>query len=84
MLTPATDVTAPGLETTGDPRFNSPWSYSGLPTVSVPCGLSSQGMPVAVQWIGHAYAEDRLLPIAAWCEAQWNFDGMPPMLLGSG
>jgi aspartyl-tRNA(Asn)/glutamyl-tRNA(Gln) amidotransferase subunit A len=84
LLTPATDVTAPGLETTGDPRFNSPWSYSGLPTVSVPCGLSSQGMPVAVQWIGHPYAEDRLLSVAAWCEAQWRFDGMPPMLSASG
>ncbi len=33
LVTPATTTTAPGLETTGDPRFNAPFSYAGLPTV---------------------------------------------------
>lgn len=73
LVTPATDVTAPGAETTGNPRFNSPWSYSGLPTVSLPCGLTRQRMPAAVQLIGKPFSEPSLLGIADWCERQWNF-----------
>ncbi len=31
---------APDPSTTGDPAFNSPWSFSGLPTVSFPIGTA--------------------------------------------
>ena len=33
---PATTRSAPDAATTGDPAFNSPWSYTGLPVVSFP------------------------------------------------
>jgi aspartyl-tRNA(Asn)/glutamyl-tRNA(Gln) amidotransferase subunit A len=36
-------------------------SYVGLPVLTLPCGFSRQGMPVAAQLIGPAFAEDRLL-----------------------
>lgn len=77
LLTPATDKTAPGPETTGDPRFNSPWSFSGLPTVSIPCGLADDGLPVALQFIGRSFDESRLLAVAAWCEQVLDFNGAP-------
>lgn len=80
LLTPATETSAPGVETTGDPRFNSPWSYSGLPTVSIPCGLTDEPMPVALQLIGPPFAEAALLGVAAWCERQLAFDAIPPLL----
>jgi Asp-tRNA(Asn)/Glu-tRNA(Gln) amidotransferase A subunit family amidase len=67
-VTPATISTAPDPSTTGDPSFNSPWSYTGLPTVSFPIGVSPQGMPVAVQLVGKAIEDFELLRIAAWCE----------------
>ena len=51
-ITPATVGTAPDPSTTGDPAFNSPWSYTGLPTVSFPIGLAPDGLPVAIQLIG--------------------------------
>ena len=35
LLTPATTCPAPDAGSTGDPAFNSPWSYTGLPTISV-------------------------------------------------
>ena len=79
LLTPATDKTAPGPETTGDPRFNSPWSYSGLPTVSIPCGLADEGQPVALQFIGRSFDESRLLAAAAWCERVLKFNDIPPL-----
>lgn len=69
LLTPATPTTAPAtLATTGDPRFNLPWSYCGAPTVSVPCGTADDGMPVALQIIGPRQQDARLLATAQWCE----------------
>ena len=52
LITPATLGTAPDPSTTGDPAFNSPWSYTGLPTVSFPIGLATDGLPVAIQLVG--------------------------------
>ena len=80
-VTPATDTTAPGrLNTTGDPRFQSPWSYAGLPTVNIPCGLDSQGMPCGLQLIGPRDSEERVLAAAIWCEQRVGLNDSPPML----
>ncbi len=68
-ITPATLTTAPDLSTTGDPAFNSPWSFTGLPTVSFPIGLAPDGLPVAIQLIGWRMLRDQaLLQAAHWCE----------------
>ena len=80
LLTPATDTTAPGPETTGSPRFNMPWSYAGLPTVSIPCGLAGDKQPVALQFVGGWLEESRLLAAAAWCERRLGFDEVPPLV----
>jgi aspartyl-tRNA(Asn)/glutamyl-tRNA(Gln) amidotransferase subunit A len=80
-VTPATDTTAPArLNTTGDPRFQSPWSYAGLPTVNIPCGLDSQGMPCGLQLIGPRDSEERVLAAAIWCEQRLAWNNSPPML----
>ena len=68
LVTPAALGPAPDPSTTGDPAFNSPWSYLGLPTVSFPIGLSADGLPLAVQLIGRAGSESLLLRTAKWCE----------------
>jgi Asp-tRNA(Asn)/Glu-tRNA(Gln) amidotransferase A subunit family amidase len=68
LLTPATTGPAPDAATTGDPAFNSPWSYTGLPTVSVPAGRSPDGMPLSIQLVGKPFDERTLLTAAAWCE----------------
>ncbi len=80
LLTPATPTAAPGLETTGDPRFNSPWSYAGVPTVSIPCALTGEDLPIALQFIGPAWSEARLLSTAIWAEKQLGFHAIPGML----
>src|SRR5207253_10031130 len=38
LMAPATTGPAPLAATTGDPLFNSPWSYTGLPSLSLPAG----------------------------------------------
>ena len=73
LITPATAGAAPSVETTGDPAFNSPWSYSGLPTVSLPIGWSSDGLPLCAQLIGDHWCEDDLLTVAAMLEDAAGF-----------
>lgn len=82
LLTPATPAAAPSsLDTTGDPRFNSPWSYAGLPAVTFPAGFSDSDMPIGLQLAGPAWGTDsRLELVAAWCEQQIGFDRRPALL----
>jgi aspartyl-tRNA(Asn)/glutamyl-tRNA(Gln) amidotransferase subunit A len=68
LACPAAVGPAPTTETTGDPSFNAPWSYTGLPTVSFPVGLSADGMPLAIQLVGRLNDEATLFGAAAWCE----------------
>jgi aspartyl-tRNA(Asn)/glutamyl-tRNA(Gln) amidotransferase subunit A len=74
MLCPATTGPAPAVGSTGDPAFNSPWSYTGLPTVNLPSGLSPDGLPLGLQLVGQYEQEGKLLQAAAWCEAVLNVD----------
>jgi Asp-tRNA(Asn)/Glu-tRNA(Gln) amidotransferase A subunit family amidase len=69
LACPATPGGAPGPETTGDPTFNSPFSYCGLPAVTVPMGLDSDGLPLGLQLIGRRNGDRELLLAALWCEA---------------
>lgn len=65
---PAAPGPAPDLSTTGDPSFNSPWSYTGLPTVSLPIALTKEGLPVGIQLVAKRFDERRLFRAARWCE----------------
>ncbi|MEI6538125.1 MAG: amidase [Planctomycetota bacterium] len=68
LLTPAAIGPAPDATTTGDPCMNSPWSYTGLPTVSFPIGLSTERLPLAIQLVGPHRHDWRLLNVAEVCE----------------
>jgi aspartyl-tRNA(Asn)/glutamyl-tRNA(Gln) amidotransferase subunit A len=76
FVTPATTGAAPTPETTGNPAFNSPWSYAGLPTVSLPFDWAD-GLPLAVQLIGERWCEDDLLAVAATLEETIGFEPRP-------
>ncbi len=83
LATPAATAGAPGAETTGDPRFNSIWSFAQLPTVTFPCGLDSDGMPLGLQLVGPAWSEAPLLATSAWCEEKIAFNHHPRLLVGA-
>jgi aspartyl-tRNA(Asn)/glutamyl-tRNA(Gln) amidotransferase subunit A len=68
LITPATVSTAVDVSSTGDPAFNSPWSYTGLPTVSFPTGVAADGLPIAIQLVGVVWRDRVLLRTAEWCE----------------
>ena len=46
------------------PRLTRPFNITGTPTISVPCGFTSDGMPIGVQLSGRAF-EDALVLRAA-------------------
>src|SRR5262249_24946620 len=77
-IMPATTGPAPDIKTTGDPAFNSPWSYTGLPVVSIPAGRTSDRMPLAIQLVGPRFGEAELFAAAAWCEAALGLDPVDP------
>lgn len=68
LLTPAAPGPAPAATTTGDPCMNSPWSYTGLPTVSFPVGLSHNRLPLAIQLVGSQRSDFHLLNVSEACE----------------
>lgn len=56
-----------GFETTGTPAFNSPWTYLGVPCVSLP-RLTVDGLPLGVQLVGARGAEGKLMRTARWLD----------------
>lgn len=66
ILTPATPGVAPVGEATGNPVFNSLWSLTGLPAVTLPLLSGEAGMPLGVQLIGAKGDDARLLRTANW------------------
>jgi amidase len=42
------------------PRFTYPFNFSRNPTLSLPCGLSSDGTPLSLQWVGRHFEEEML------------------------
>jgi aspartyl-tRNA(Asn)/glutamyl-tRNA(Gln) amidotransferase subunit A len=78
LLAPATTGAAPAADTTGDPAFQAPWSYTGLPTVSILAGWTAAGLPLCVQLVGRPWGEAELLAVAAWCEARLAVEERDP------
>ncbi len=67
ILTPAAPGEAPaGLDSTGNPAFNTLWSLCGMPAVSLPLLTGPNGLPVGVQLVGRRGDDARLLRAAAW------------------
>lgn len=74
LVSPTAAGPAPkGLESTGDPYFCAPWSFAGMPSISLPTGLAPDGLPYAIQLSGAPWGEARLLAAAAWCERVIGF-----------
>ena len=48
--------------------YTHPFNLTGNPALSVPCGVHSDGLPVAIQLVGRAGDEARLIGIAALFE----------------
>ena len=79
FLLPTIGAPAPrGLGSTGDPSFCSPWSFLGMPAITLPTGVEG-GLPLAIQLVAAPWSEARLLAAAAWCERVIGFAAGPPL-----
>ena len=49
----------------GISRLTRPFSYLGVPALSVPCGVDAAGLPVGLQLVGRPFADFDLLALGA-------------------
>jgi Asp-tRNA(Asn)/Glu-tRNA(Gln) amidotransferase A subunit family amidase len=67
ILTPAAIGEAPlGLESTGSPIFCTPWTFCGMPAITLPLLQGSNNMPIGVQLVSEKGDDARLLRTADW------------------
>lgn len=60
--------------------FTIPVNLAGLPGISVPVGLTSNNLPVAIQIIGKHFKDDLVLSLAYQIEKEVNMSFIPPIL----
>ena len=71
LLTASTPITAPPIEGPDAveqaatlTRFTAPFNFTGLPAISLPCGMTDQGLPIGMQLVSRPWGEVSLLRAA--------------------
>jgi len=76
ILAPSAPGPAPwSLASTGDPSCCTLWSLLGFPALNLPVGFAEK-MPMGLQLAAPRGCDDRLLAVAAWCEARLPYRGL--------
>ena len=60
--------------------FTVPASLAGLPGISIPAGLSAEGLPLGLQLLGKAFDEETVFKVAGVLEAAAAFEAKPAFL----
>ena len=85
-VTPARPVTPEGLygllPSSGfdmaPMRFTAPFDFNGAPTLSVPCGLNREGLPLSLQFVGKHLGEPLLCRIGQAYEQATTWHTLRP------
>ena len=64
--------------------FTVPANLAGLPAISVPAGLSADGLPLGLQIIGRAFDEETVLRVGEVLETRRAFTHLPSFIAGGG
>ncbi len=59
-------------------RFTAPFNYNGAPTLSVPCGMNSEGLPLSIQFVGKHLAEPLLCQVGHAYESATSWHNLHP------
>ena len=59
-------------------RYTVPYDFNGAPTLSVPCGLSSDGLPLSLQFVGKRLSEALLCRIGHAYERATEWHSLHP------
>ena len=87
LLSPTCPIPAPpiaGIDETTSPlsRLTRAANYLDLPGISVPCGLTDEGLPVGLQIVGGPREEVTVVALAAAFEQVSGWNGRAPDLQG--
>ena len=69
LATPTTPTPAPPFTLAQDPEFGfprsnmAPFNVTGLPTLALPCGFASSGLPLSLQLAGRPFEEGMVLRV---------------------
>ena len=67
---PAATGPAPaGINATGNPIMNLPWTHAGMPAMTLPAGRAANGLPLGLQLVARFQDDERLLDWGAMLEA---------------
>lgn len=76
LITPTVPITAPKRGSADAverarllTRFTAPFNLTGLPALSLPCGWSSEHLPIGIQIVGQAWAERKIIVAGRLFEA---------------
>ena len=59
-------------------QFTMPFDFNGAPTISLPCGLNGEGLPLSIQFIGKHLAEPLLCRIGHAYETATEWHNLRP------
>lgn len=71
-------VKGPGAPSRTLARYTGPSNSTGLPSLTIPCGFNSEGMPIGLQLIGKPFQEDILLRVGHQYEMATKKNGILP------
>ncbi len=63
---------------TGPVRLTAPFSHAGVPALSVPCGLTSERLPIGLQLVGRPFEEEVVFRAGRTYEAQTGWHETNP------
>ncbi len=89
VLTPTSPTTAFKIgEKSDDPLamylsdiYTASANLAAIPGISVPCGLSSENLPIGLQLVGKNWSEDVLLNLANVYEKEFPLNGKPAVFV---
>jgi aspartyl-tRNA(Asn)/glutamyl-tRNA(Gln) amidotransferase subunit A len=87
LLSPTCPMSAPPIGVVDETvaplsRLTRAANYLDLPGISVPCGLTREGLPVGLQILGHPRDEAGMVSLAAAFERVSGWNGRTPDLTG--
>ncbi len=62
--------------------FTVAMNLAGVPSVSVPCGLAQNGLPLGMQVVGKRFDDMRVLQLAKHIETAAGIDNRPTIIMG--
>ena len=61
-------------------RFTVPFDYNGAPTLSVPCGMTNDGLPLSIQFVGRHLEEHLLCQVGNAYQSVTQWHNLHPKL----